>query len=149
MKTNSFGTPEQRGNVTVYPAASDGMLRPTYGRKIRTAAYVRVSTDTIQQEGSLILQREYYEHYIKNNPEYEFVGIYEDDVTGTNVRKRKGFKKMIEDCRAGKIDLILTKSIERFARNTGDTLHYVDELKALNLPVEIRFETEFEILPKI
>lgn len=143
MKKTSFGTPEQKGNVTIYPAIPAEALKALRGHKMRVAAYVRVSTDSIGQEGSLILQKEYYESYIKNNPEYEFVGIYEDDgITATSVEKRKGFLKMIEDCQAGKIDLILTKSISRFARNLGDLLHYVNMLNSLNPPVEIYFEAD-------
>jgi DNA invertase Pin-like site-specific DNA recombinase len=148
MKNNaaikvSFGVPEQKGNVTIYPALPTEVLKAVRGRKTKVAAYVRVSTDSAQQEGSLILQREYFEHQIKNNSEYEFVGIYEDDgVTATSVEKRKGFLKMMEDCKEGKIDLILTKSISRFARNTGDLLHYINMLNSLNPPVEIRFEAD-------
>ena len=129
--------------MTIYPAAPAEMLRASRGRKTRAAAYVRVSTDSVQQEGSLILQREYYEDHIKSNSEYEFAGIYEDDgITATNVEKRKGFLRMMEDCRAGRIDLILTKSISRFARNLADTLYYINMLNALPSPVEIYFETE-------
>jgi len=142
-KRTSFGTPEQKGNVTVYPAAPAEVLRAARGRKTRAAAYVRVSTDSVQQEGSLALQREYYEDYIKNNPEYEFAGIYEDDgISATSVDKRVGFQDMIEDSKAGKIDLILTKSVSRFARNLGDSLNYANLLNALNPPVEVYFETE-------
>ena len=138
-----FGIPEQRGNVTVYPAVSVEKLRTARRGKTKVAAYVRVSTDSVQQEISLALQKEYYENFIKTNPEYEFVEIYEDDgITATNIEKRKGFLRMIEDCKAGKIDLILTKSISRFARNVGDLLHSINVLNALNPPVEIRFELE-------
>ncbi|MDL2255602.1 recombinase family protein [Parabacteroides sp. OttesenSCG-928-K15] len=127
----------------MYPAVPAETLRAARGHKTRAAAYVRVSTDSAGQESSLILQREYYENYIKNKPDYEFVEIYEDDgVTATNVEKRKGFLRMMEDCRSGKIDIILTKSISRFARNTGDLLYYVNMLNALNPPVEIYFETD-------
>lgn len=143
MKKTSFGTPEQKGNVTIFPSMPIEVLRATRREKLRTAAYVRVSTDSIEQEGSLILQREYYECHIKSNPEYEFVGVYEDDgISGTNTDKRKGFQKLMEDCRAGKIDLILTKSVSRFARNTSDTLFYANELLVLNPPVKIYFELE-------
>ena len=143
MKKTSFGTPEQKGNVTIYPAVSAEMLRTVHKCKIRTVAYIRVSTDSTQQEGSLILQREYFENQIKSNPEYEFVKIYEDDgISATSVEKRKGFLKMIEDCKSGKIDLILTKSISRFARNLGDLLHYVNLLNSLNPSVEICFEAD-------
>jgi DNA invertase Pin-like site-specific DNA recombinase len=142
-KKTSFGVPEQKGNVTIYPAVSAEILRTARGHKIRVAAYVRVSTDSIGQEGSLILQKEYYENYITSKPEYEFVGIYEDDgITATSVEKRKGFLKLMEDCQSGKIDLVFTKSISRFARNTGDLLYYVNMLNALNPPVEIWFETD-------
>ena len=138
----SFGTPIQKGDVTIYPARSPEMLRISRG-KIRAAAYVRVSTDSIQQETSLELQREYYENRIKNNPEYEFIRIYEDDgISATGIEKRKGFLKMMEDCKTGKIDLILVKSISRFARNVGDLLNSINVLNALNPPVEIRFEIE-------
>jgi len=142
-KKATFGTPEQRGNVTIYPADPAGVLKAERGEKTKAAAYVRVSTDSTQQEGSLALQREYYENLIKSNPEYEFAGIYEDDgISATSVEKRKGFLNMIQDCKAGKIDLILTKSISRFARNTADFLRYINELNALKKPVEIRFETD-------
>jgi DNA invertase Pin-like site-specific DNA recombinase len=114
-----------------------------HGCKKRVAAYVRVSTDSSQQEGSLDLQRVYFENLIKNNPEYEFAGIYEDDgITATSVEKRKGFLKLMDDCKSGKIDLILTKSISRFARNLGDLLSYVNMLNSLKPPVEIHFETD-------
>ena len=107
-KKTAFGTPEQRGNLTIYPAATAEMLRTARVSKLLVAAYVRVSTDSVQQEGSLALQKEYYESYIKNNPEDEFVEIYEDDgISATGVEKRKGFLKMMEDCKAGKIDLTL------------------------------------------
>jgi DNA invertase Pin-like site-specific DNA recombinase len=144
MNKSAFGTPEQKGNVTIYPAAPAEKLRFVRGEgKTKVAAYVRVSTDSAQQEGSLVLQREYFENLIKNNPEYEFVGIYEDEgISATSVEKRKGFLKMIEDCKAGKIDLIFTKSISRFARNLGDLLNYVNILNSLSPPVEIYFEAD-------
>ena len=138
-----FGTPEQKGNVTIYPAVPAEQLRIARIGKTKVAAYVRVSTDSAQQESSLDLQKEHYENHIKNNPEYEFVGIYEDDgVSATSVERRKGFLKMIEDCEAGKIDLILTKSVTRFTRNIGDLLSYVNLLNSLNPQVEVRFESE-------
>nr|DAI17392.1 MAG TPA: integrase [Caudoviricetes sp.] len=139
----SFGIPEQKGNTTIFPAVPADALRIARGEKMRVAAYVRVSTDSTGQEGSLLLQREYYENHIKSNPEFEFAGIYEDDgITATSVEKRKGFLKLMEDCKAGKIDLIITKSISRFARNLGDLLHYVNMLNSLKPPVEIRFDAD-------
>lgn len=143
MKKNVFGTPEQKGNVTIYPSVSVDVSKIANGNKRNGTAYVRVSTDSAEQEGSLILQKETYENSIKNNPKYELVPIYVDDgMSGTSVERRKGFLKMIEDCKAGKIDIIFTKSISRFARNTVDLLYHVNLLNSLNPPVEVRFELE-------
>lgn len=84
----------------------------------RVAAYVRVSTDNDEQTSSYELQKNYYTDYIKAQPGWEFVGIYDDEgISGTSLAHRKGMQQLIEDCKAGKIDLILTKSIARFARN--------------------------------
>ena len=83
----------------------------------------------------------YYTEIITRNPDYELVDIYADEgISGTNTKKRDDFNRMIADCRTGKIDLIITKSISRFARNTLDCLNYVRELKELG--VGIRFEKE-------
>lgn len=110
-------------------------------KKLRVAAYARVSTDNEEQEGSYEIQVEYYTTLIKNNPDWEFAGVYADDgISGTYTAKRGGFMQMIEDCRARKIDMILTKSISRFARNTVDCLNFTRELKELNIAV--RFEKE-------
>ena len=82
----------------------------------RVAAYVRVSTDNDEQTSSYELQKNYYTDYIKAQPGWEFVGIYDDEgISGTSLAHRKGMQQLIEDCKAGKIDLILTKSIARFA----------------------------------
>jgi len=81
-------------------------------------------------------QIEHYTNCIQNNPEWEFVGIFADDgITGTNTKKREEFNRMIEDCMEGKIDMIITKSISRFARNTLDCLKYIRQLKDKNIPV--------------
>ena len=141
-KKAAFGTPIQRGNVTVYPALP-AKERTARTGKTKVAAYVRVSTDTTQQETSFVLQKEYYENFIKANSEYEFAGIYGDEgISATGTDKRKGFLKLMEDCKTGKIDLILVKSISRFARNVADILQSINMLNALNPPVEIRFEME-------
>jgi DNA invertase Pin-like site-specific DNA recombinase len=143
MKPISLKTSEQRGNVTVYPALPAEMLRASRGGKKRVAAYVRVSTDSLQQETSLVLQKEHYEDLIKKNSEYEFAGIYGDEgVSGTSTDNRKGFLRMMKDCKLGKIDLILVKSISRFARNVEHILRSINMLNELNPPVEIRFEME-------
>lgn len=100
-----------------------------------------MSTDTEEQATSYSAQVDYYTRYIKANPEWEFVGIYTDEgITATNTSHRDGFNQMIEDARAGKIDLIITKSVSRFARNTVDSLTTVRELKEKG--IEIYFEKE-------
>lgn len=108
--------------------------------KKRVCAYARVSTGSELQGESLENQVTYYENLIKSNPEYEFVEVFADrGITGTT-DNRPEFQRMIELARAGKIDLIITKSISRFARNTAIMLETVRELKELN--VEVRFEKE-------
>ena len=98
------------------------------------AAYCRVSTDQEEQLSSYENQVNYYTNYIMNHPNYELVGVYADEgITGTSIKKRENFKKMIADCEAGKIDRIIVKSISRFARNTLDCLNYVRRLKELGI----------------
>lgn len=110
--------------------------------KIKAAAYVRVSTENKQQLESLKIQYSYYLYLILKNPRFSLAGIYMDDSSGTTTKGRDEFNRMIEDCKAGKIDLIITKSISRFARNTVDTLTYLDMLGNLEQKVEIWFERE-------
>lgn len=110
-------------------------------KKIRVAAYCRVSTDTEEQATSYQTQIEHYEEIISKNPEWIFAGIYADDgISATSTKNREEFNKMIQDCMDGKIDMIITKSISRFARNTVDCLNYIRQLKAQNIP--IYFEKE-------
>ena len=105
-------------------------------KQINVAAYCRVSTDSDDQLQSYEAQVAYYTDHICKNPKWHFVGIYADEgITGTVVSKRERFKDMIRDCEKGKIDLILTKSVSRFARNTVDSLNYVRKLKAMNIGV--------------
>jgi site-specific DNA recombinase len=100
------------------------------------AAYCRVSTDQLEQLSSYEAQVAYYTAFINNHPDYEMAGIYADEgISGTNTKKREQFNKMIEDCKAGKIDMIITKSISRFARNTLDCLNYVRMLKEQGIGV--------------
>ncbi len=97
---------------------------------LNVAAYARVSTDKDDQINSLESQKRYFEAMIQANPEWNFVGIYADEgITGTSVKKRLMFQKLIADALSGKIDLILTKEVSRFARNTVDTLSFAQELK--------------------
>lgn len=134
----------QTKNVTIVEPTTSSYY--VYGSvaekpKLKVAAYARVSTEQDEQQSSYEAQVEYYTHYIQNNPDWEFAGIYADDgISGTNTKKRDGFKNMIKDAKDGKINLILTKSISRFARNTVDTLQTVRELKAIG--VEVVFEKE-------
>ncbi len=130
---------EDRRDVEFIPATivSDSSDKP----KMRVAAYCRVSTLEDAQAGSFELQIQHFQQMIAANDRWEDVGIYADEgKSGTNMKRRPQFQKMIQDCRDGKIDLILTKSVSRFARNTMDCLRVVRELKALNPPVGVYFE---------
>ncbi len=110
-------------------------------KKRRTAAYARVSTDSEEQLTSYEAQVDYYTNYIKGRDDWEFVTVYTDEgITGTNTKHRDGFNRMVRDALDGKIDLIVTKSVSRFARNTVDSLTTVRKLKEKG--VEIYFEKE-------
>ncbi len=105
-------------------------------RILNVAAYCRVSTDDEDQLNSYHTQMAYYTEYIKRNPRWRFAGIYADEgITGTQVKKRDEFLRMIEDCEDGKIDLILTKSVSRYARNIVDCISYIRKLKALGIGI--------------
>lgn len=130
-------------SITIIPAKEPTIM--VNGQQIeikkKVAAYCRVSTDQEEQLSSYENQMRYYTELITRNPDYEMVDIYADEgISGTNTKKRDDFNRMIADCRAGKIDLIITKSISRFARNTLDCLNYVRELK--DLGIGIIFEKE-------
>lgn len=104
--------------------------------RIRVAAYCRVSTDGDEQLGSFASQKAYYEDKIRENPQWALAGIFADEaITGTKADKRPGFQEMIQRCMNGEIDMILTKSISRFARNTLDTLNYVRMLTNQRIPI--------------
>ena len=112
-------------------------------KKLRVAAYCRVSTDDIEQALSIHMQRKVYSEKIKANPDWIHVGTYVDDgFSGTNTFHRPAFLKLIEDCRAGKIDMIITKAVSRFARNLLDCIGYIEELSNLDPPVRVFFEQE-------
>lgn len=127
------------GNVMVIPAkrqVGNAARQQDAKPKLRVAAYCRVSTDSDEQATSYDAQVEHYTELIQKNPEWEFAGIYADDgISGTNTKKREDFNRMIDDCEAGNIDMIITKSISRFARNTLDCLKYIRKLKEKNIPV--------------
>ena len=104
--------------------------------KIRVAAYCRVSTDTDEQATSYDAQIEHYTDLIAKHPEWELAGIYADDgISGTNTKKREEFNRLIDDCMAGRVDMVISKSISRFARNTLDCLKYIRQLKEKNIAV--------------
>ncbi|MDD3064380.1 MAG: recombinase family protein [Massilibacteroides sp.] len=129
---------EATKNITVIPARRrvGNTVNKEVKPKLKVAAYCRVSTDSDEQATSYEAQVEHYTDFIKKNPEWEFAGIFADDgITGTNTKKREEFNRMIDEAMAGKIDMIVTKSISRFARNTLDCLKYIRQLKEKNIPV--------------
>ena len=121
----------EQQRVIVIPAHDE-----IVARKLRVAAYARVSSSSEDQLNSYCVQNQYYSELISGNPDWEMVDIYADEgITGTSVEKREDFQRMMQDCRKGKIDRILVKSISRFARNTKDCLAAVRELKELGVSV--------------
>ena len=104
-------------------------------QKKRVCAYARVSTDSRRQEDSLENQMETYERLITGNPEYEFIGVFADQGISGYCENRPKFQRMMEKARAGEIDLIITKSISRFARNTVTVLKFARELKELGVGI--------------
>src|SRR5665647_2535622 len=129
--------------VTVIPATAPRFSAQRQGvvSKKRVAAYARVSTDYEEQLSSYEAQVDYYTRHIQENPEWVYVEVYTDEgISATSTKKRDGFNRMIADALASKIDLIITKSVSRFARNTVDTLTTVRLLKEKG--VEIYFEKE-------
>ena len=129
--------------VTVIPPTINPLTRisNTTVKKRRTAGYARVSTDKDKQFTSYEAQIDYYTSFIKNHSDWEFVKVYTDEgISGLNTKKRDGFNEMISDALAGKIDLIITKSVSRFARNTVDSLVTISKLK--DKGVEVYFEKE-------
>ncbi len=128
-------------NVTVIPATRNlhtGVRNDAVAKR-KTAGYARVSTDSEEQLTSYEAQVDYYTNYIKSRPEWEFVNVYTDEgISATDTRHRDGFNKMVQDALDGKIDLIVTKSVSRFARNTVDSLTTVRKLKEKG--VEVYFQ---------
>jgi len=130
-------------NITVIPATINPVTRlPKESKQLRrVAAYARVSTDSEEQLTSYEAQVDYYTRYIQGRPDWVFVGIYTDEgISATNTKRREGFNRMVQDALDGKIDLIVTKSVSRFARNTVDSLTTVRKLK--DAGVEVYFEKE-------
>ena len=124
--------------ITESPSTQDGC--PMELRYLRVAAYCRVSTDLEEQTSSIELQKRYYTFKISGNPNWKNAGIFAERATGLNLKERPEFYKMIRKCRKREIDLILTKSISRFGRNTLDMLQSLRSLRGLG--VEVYFEQE-------
>lgn len=125
--------PATKSRFTAQPLVNPG--------KRKVCGYARVSSDHEDQESSYEAQMDYYEKYIKSRADWEFAGMYSDEaITGTSTKKRDGFNRMVKDALAGKIDLIITKSVSRFARNTVDSLTTIRELKEHG--TEVFFEKE-------
>jgi DNA invertase Pin-like site-specific DNA recombinase len=130
-------------NVKVIPATFNPLTRRPIQQvsRRRVAGYARVSTDSDEQFTSYEAQLDYYTKFISDNPEWQFVKVYTDEgISGLNTKKRDGFNEMIDDALDGKIDLIITKSVSRFARNTVDSLSTIRKLKEKG--VECYFEKE-------
>lgn len=126
--------------VTILPATQKANSQ-AYIRQLKVAAYCRVSTEEEEQQSSYEAQCGYYTDKIMSNPQWSMVRIFADEgISGTSTKRRKDFNQMIRYCKQGKIDLILTKSISRFARNTLDTINYTRMLKAMG--IGIYFEKE-------
>ena len=138
--------------LIVIPPVKDTPQAQSAKKKLRVAAYCRVSTDDEEQLTSYEAQKSYYTDKITGNPDWIMADVFADEgKTGTSISSRKDFQRMIRQCRRGKIDIILTKSLSRFARNTLDTVKYTRELRQLGIPVifekenlnSISWESEF------
>ena len=131
--TTTTAVPNMR--IVIIPAKTQEEIKKAE-KCLKVAAYCRVSTDEEEQKNSYQAQIEYYTDKINKNPEWQMAGIFADEgITGTQAKNRPEFLKMIRLCRQGKIDVILTKSLSRFARNTVDSLNYIRELRTLGIAV--------------
>ena len=131
------GTEKTNGSLALSPRIiAIPAKEPEKTRKLRVAAYTRVSSNSRDQLHSFVVQNAHYSKLITDNPEWELVDVYADKgITGTSVEKRDDFLRMMEDCRRGRIDRILVKSSTRFARNTKESLEAVRELAAMGVSV--------------
>ena len=119
--------------------STEFLIKPNEEVKKRIAAYCRVSTDSMDQKNSFITQIKYYSNYVKTHPQYELVDIYADEgITGTSMKKRDEFKRMLNDCQKGKIDRIVTKSVSRFARNANELISAIRMLKEMDISCYLR-----------
>ena len=133
----------EQDNYDFFPGEESPSIKDIHERDMRVAVYARVSTDNVEQTTSIELQKKYYEEFVNNHPNWKLVSIFCDDgKSGTSDEHRDGFKDLIAACKAGKVDLIICKSISRFSRNNEILLRTVRELSELPNPVGIYFETE-------
>lgn len=136
-------------NVIMIPAKAETPQEQEKKRHLRVAAYCRVSTDSEEQLSSYENQLAYYTEKIMKEPGWTMAGVFADEgVTGTSTCKRMEFLRMIRQCRQGKIDMILAKSVSRFARNTVDTLNFTRELRGLGIPVIFEEQNINSIYPE-
>ena len=136
-------------NIIVIPAKVETPQEQEKKRHLRVAAYCRVSTDSEEQLSSYENQLAYYTEKIMKEPGWTMAGVFADEgITGTSTCKRKAFLRMIRQCRQGKIDMILAKSVSRFARNTVDTLNFTRELRGLGIPVIFEEQNINSIYPE-
>ena len=127
---------EQQREIIVIPATEGKGSFKNKHRQLRVASYSRVSTDFEEQLTSFHAQKSYYTDLILRTPEWTLAGTYADEgISGASAEKRPDFMRMYRHCKKGKIDLIITKSISRFARNTLDSIGYVRMLKAMGVGV--------------
>lgn len=132
--------------TTIAPLPKPATFKETAKATLRVAAYARVSTGHEDQQSSLEAQREYYTKLISERPGWNFVRIYVDDgISALGTKRREGFNQMIEDCLAGRLDLILTKSISRFARNTVDSVTTIRKLKEKGIGVYFEKENIYSL----
>ena len=135
--------------VIIIPAKDESPQDQEKKKNLRVAAYCRVSTKKDEQLGSYENQKAYYTEKIMANPDWTMADIFADEgITGTSACKRKDFLRMIRQCRKGKIDMILAKSVSRFARNTVDTLSYTRELRSMGIPVIFEEQNINSIYPE-
>lgn len=139
---------ETAPRVIKIPAKPESIRQAELQRQLRVAAYCRISTKE-DQANNYEVQKEYYTDKIMSNPAWTMAGVFADKgITGTSVKKREDFMRMIRQCRKGKIDMILAKSVSRFARNTVDTLSYTRELRSMGIPVIFEEQNINSIYPE-
>ena len=125
--------------MNIYNARQFLRTKSIYDLELRVVYYARVSTDKEEQKNSIVNQRDYFEEFIRSNSNWKFVGGYIDDgISGIHAEKREEFQRMISDAMRGKFDLIITKEISRFARNTLDSIQYTRQLLSYGVCVWFR-----------